>query len=441
MHTLANSVRSAELVTRVGYVASVRGHVVECVGPVAQIGERCRIGSARSGAVEAEVIGFGKGTTILMTFGGVEGVAASERVEALGQLPDIPVGPELLGRVIDAFGRPADGGAPLGMLERRSLQPPALLAMHRRRIDAPIETGIKVIDSVLTLAKGQRVGLFAGSGVGKTTLMGMMVRGTRVDVNVIALIGERSREVREFVEDQLGPEGLQRSVVIVATAAEPAVLRLRAAHAATTIAEYFRDRGEDVMLVMDSLTRFAMARREVGLAVGEPPTARGYTPSVFSELPQLCERSGPGTSGGSITGVYTVLVDGDDMNEPVADTLRATLDGHIVLSRDIANAGQYPAVDVLNSISRLHAAVGLPEQLAATRRVLACCALFERNRQLIEIGAYKPGVSAALDCAVRVMPAVLSFFAQTPGRRVMRSETLAELQQLAALLGADDESS
>ncbi|HET9446849.1 MAG TPA: FliI/YscN family ATPase, partial [Steroidobacteraceae bacterium] len=343
------------------------------------------------------------------------------------------------GRVLDAFGQHLDAGAPLAGGKSRALRAQPLSVLRRQRVDTPLETGVRVVDSMLTLARGQRIGLFAGSGVGKSSLLGMMARGTQASVNVIALIGERSREVREFIEDQLGEEGLRRTVVIVATAAEPAVVRIKAAYAATTIAEYFRDQGQDVLLLMDSLTRFAMARREIGLAVGEPPTARGYTPSVFAELPQLCERSGPGVGAGSLTGVYTVLVDGDDMNEPVADTLRGALDGHIVLSREIANAGQYPAVDVLNSVSRVHTSVGKPDDLAAARKLLACCALYERNRQLIEVGAYKPGVSPALDRAVQLMPRIRSFLSQPLGHKTPRAESLVQLQKLAASLGADHE--
>jgi flagellum-specific ATP synthase len=293
---------------------------------------------------------------------------------------------------------------------------------------------VRVVDGMLTLGEGQRMGIFAPAGVGKSTLMGMLARSSRASVNVIALVGERSREVREFVEDQLGEEGLRRSVVVVATAEEPAVVRCKAAYAATAIAEYFRDQGEDVLLMTDSLTRFAMARREIGLAVGEPPTARGYTPSVFAELPQLCERCGPGTAEGTITGIYTVLVDGDDLSEPVSDTLRATLDGHIVLSRDIANAGQYPAIDLLQSVSRLHQRLCTAEDLQAARRVLAACALYERNRQLIEIGAYRPGVSVELDRVVGVMPGVRSFFAQSIDEITPREQSLAQVRALAAAL-------
>jgi flagellum-specific ATP synthase len=438
VHTLARTVATAELVTRAGRVVAVRGNIVEATGPAAQIGERCRIEfEHQDDGVEAEVIGFNRGVTVLMPLGSVEGIAAGERVVALSRMPDVPVGNELLGRVIDAFGEAADDLGAIITSERRSLRAPTLTAMRRSRVDTPLETGIKVIDGMLSLAKGQRVGLFAGSGVGKSTLMGMMARGTRAAVNVIALVGERSREVREFVEDQLGKEGLQRSIVVVATAAEPAVVRVKSVYAATTIAEYFRERGADVLLMVDSLTRFAMARREIGLAVGEPPTARGYTPSVFSELPQLCERSGPGLGAGSITGIYTVLVEGDDMNEPVSDTLRATLDGHIVLSRDIANAGQYPAVDILNSISRVHTAIGAAEDLAAARKLLACCALYERNRQLIEIGVYKPGVSPSLDRTVQMMPRIREFLSQVSTEKVARSDAQSQLRALSLELGTD----
>ncbi|HKU15158.1 MAG TPA: FliI/YscN family ATPase [Steroidobacteraceae bacterium] len=440
MHDLARAIAGTELVARTGRVVAVRGSIVESTGPAAQIGEQCRIeGAARGESIAAEVVGFTNGVTVLMPVGSVEGISVGERVVALGRLPEIRVGDELLGRVVDAFGRPLDEGAAFTAGRSRGLRAQPLSVLRRQRVDTALDTGVRVIDSMLTLARGQRIGLFAGSGVGKSSLMGMMARGAQAGVNVIALIGERSREVREFIEDQLGSEGLQRSVVVVATAAEPAVVRIKAAYAATTIAEYFRDQGQDVLLMMDSLTRFAMARREIGLAVGEPPTARGYTPSVFAELPQLCERSGPGVGAGSITGVYTVLVDGDDMNEPVADTLRGTLDGHIVLSREIANAGQYPAVDVLNSVSRVHTSVGKPEDLAAARRVLACCALYERNRQLIEVGAYKQGVSPSLDRAVQLMPRIRAFLSQPLGHKTPRAESLAQLRKLAASLGADHE--
>jgi len=440
MHAVTRTVATSELIARTGRVIAVRGHMIESKGPASQIGERCRIEATRSSAsIEAEVVGFNRGVTVLMPLDSIEGISLGQRVIALGVLPDVPVGRELLGRVVDAFGQSVDDRGALSSGRRRSLRAQPPKAMRRQRVDTPLETGVKVIDSMLTLAKGQRVGLFSGSGVGKSSLMGMLARGAHASVNVIALIGERSREVREFIEDQLGIEGLERSVIVVATADEPAVVRCKAAYAATTIAEYFRDQGQDVLLVMDSLTRFAMARREIGLSVGEPPTARGYTPSVFSELPQLCERAGPGSGAGSITGVYTVLVDGDDINEPISDTVRATLDGHIVLSRDIANAGQYPAVDVLQSISRLHSVIGKPEDLVSARKLLACCALYERNRQLIEIGAYKSGVNASLDRAVQLMPHIRAFFSQPLGQKIRRVESLSQIKLLVSSLGGDDE--
>jgi flagellum-specific ATP synthase len=440
MHALANAVLSSELIARTGQVVAVRGEIIECDGPAAQIGERCRIETAPSSrAVQAEVVGLNRGVTLLMPLGSLEGIALGQRVTALGVAPEVPVGRELLGRVIDAFGRPADGGAPLMASQRRRLRSQPPQAMARQRVSAPLETGVKVIDTMLTLARGQRVGLFSGSGVGKSSLLGMIARGTRADVNVVALIGERSREVREFVEDQLGEDGMARSVVVVATADEPAVVRCNAAYAAMAIAEYFRDQRQDVLLLMDSLTRFAMARREIGLHVGEPPTARGYTPSVFCELPQLCERSGPGAGSGSITGLYTVLVEGDDLNEPISDTLRATLDGHIVLSRELAHSDHYPAVDVLQSISRLHHSVAEPHDIQLARRVRAACSLYERNRQLIEIGAYKAGVNPVLDRAVSLMPAIRNFFAQTPGQTFTRAEALLQLRRLAGAIEGDHE--
>ncbi len=344
----------------------------------------------------------------------------------------------LLGRVVDAFGEPLDGKGPIGTACRRPLKGEPIGPLRRSRVDEPIDTGVKVIDSFLSIAKGQRIGLFAGSGVGKSSLLGMLARGTQAPVNVIALIGERSREVREFVEDQLGTEGLQRSIVVVATAAASAIVRVRAAYAATAMAEELRDQGFDVLLTMDSLTRFAMARREVALTAGEPPTARGYTPSVFTEIPQLCERCGPGTGKGSITAVYTVLVEGDDLNEPISDTVRGTLDGHVVLSRDIANAGQYPAVDVLKSISRLHPTVSSTAHLAAANRVLRALAVYERNRQLVEVGAYKGGANPELDRAVEAMPRIQAFLTQSVRERVGRGDAIDQLCRLASTLEARD---
>ena len=435
MSELLEALRRTELVARIGRVTHVRGGAVEANGPASHVGEVCRIDTGvAGGTLLAEVVGFGNGRTVLMPYADVTGIAIGSRIVAGGSASEIAVGTGMLGRVVDAFGEPIDDKGPIGATQRRPLRGKPPGALRRARVEAPIETGVKVIDSLLSLAKGQRIGLFAGSGVGKSSLLGMIARGTQAPVNVIALIGERGREVREFVEDQLGSEGLKHSVVVVATSSAPAIVRLRAAYVATAIAEYFRDAGQDVLLTMDSLTRFAMARREVGLAAGEPPTARGYTPSVFSEIPQLCERCGPGDTKGSITAIYTVLVEGDDFNEPISDTVRGTLDGHIVLSRDIANSGQYPAVDVLKSISRLHATVAAPDHLAAAKALTGQLSVFERNRQLVEIGACKPGSNPTLDRAVAAMPRIQAFLAQPMDQRVDRASAIHELRKLVATM-------
>jgi flagellum-specific ATP synthase len=435
MTALLSRLQDAELVRRVGRITRVRGGTLEARGPLVRIGEMCSI-ARDGGALHAEVVGFGPAGTVLMPYADPAGIEAGAEVVALGKPAQVPAGRALLGRVIDALGNPLDGGGPLAGLARRPLdaEPPA--ALQRARVTQPLDTGIKAVDAFLSLGKGQRIGLFAGSGVGKSSLLGMLARGAAAQAKVIALIGERSREVREFIDDQLGEEGLRQSVVVVATASAPAVVRWRAAYAATVVAESLRDAGMDVLFMMDSLTRFAMARREVGLAAGEPPTARGYTPSVFSELPRLCERCGNG-SAGSITALYTVLVEGDDMNEPVADTARGTLDGHIVLSRELAHAGQFPPIDVLQSVSRLHAALSNADDLAASRTLVDALALYERNRQLVEIGAYKPGSNALLDRTVAAMPAIRAFLSQGLDERVSREAGRVRLRELcAALRGA-----
>jgi len=434
MHPLAQAVSRSELIERVGRVVALRGHVVESAGPRVRLGEVCRIAAADGEVLEAEVLGFRRDATLLMPSGPADGIAAGARVVASGRRAGVPVGSALLGRVVDASGRPMDGRGPLPALAQRELHAASPAPMQRGRVAAPLQTGLRALDGLLPLARGQRVGLFAGSGVGKSSLLGALAQGVEADVAVVALIGERSREVREFVEDRLGAEALRRTVVVVATSAEPAVVRLRAAYAATSIAEHFRDQGRHVLLLMDSLTRFAMARREIGLAAGEPPTARGYTPSVFADLPPLCERSGPGSCGGSISAFYTVLVEGDDLNEPLSDAIRGLLDGHMVLSREIAQAGRHPAIDVLRSVSRLQGTVSTPADLAAARRILANCALFERNRALIEVGAYQPGVRAELDRAVEAAPRIEAFLAQPPNGRVPREEALAQMRALAASL-------
>lgn len=424
----------AQPLRRVGQVRQVTGLAIEASGPDAAIGELCTImarhhGSGSSAGIIAEVVGLRQGRVILMPYGAPDGIAAGCEVIAGGARADIGVGDALLGRVIDGFGAALDGKAAPVLSQRRNLKARPRNPLQQPRIDRVLETGVRAIDSLLTLGMGQRVGIFAGSGVGKSTLLGMMARHVKADLNVIALIGERGREVREFIEQQLGTEGLQRAVVVVATSDQPALARLRAAHAAIAIAEHFRDGGRQVLLTMDSLTRFAMARREVGLAAGEPPTARGYTPSVFSELPELCERCGTAASGGSITALLSVLVEGDDMNEPIADCLRATLDGHVVLSRELAHEGQYPAIDVLRSASRLMQDLVTPAERRLAVDVVKCLAVLARNRQMVDIGAYEHGSNPALDQALAIDTALRAFLHQAGGG-VARSEAIAQLRQI-----------
>lgn len=426
--------RGLDLHRRLGRVRRLQGLAIEAEGPDATVGELCRIraaGAAAQDGVLAEVVGLGSGHVTLMAYGSTQGLGAGAEVIALGHRSHVPVGPELLGRVIDGFGAPLDGRPAPAPRERRALHAPAPNPMQRPRIERVLETGVRSIDSLLTLGRGQRIGIFAGSGVGKSTLLGMVARHVKADVNVIALVGERGREVREFIEKQLGPQGLARSVVVVATSDQPALARLRAAHAAVAIAGYFSDAGRDVVLTMDSITRLAMARREVGLAAGEPATARGYTPSVFAELPQICERCGTAPSGGSITALLTVLVEGDDFNEPVADSLRAILDGHVVLSRDIAQQGHYPAIDILQSASRLLPDLATEAERALVTRTVRQLAVLERNRQMVDIGAYQRGTNAALDEALALEPQLQAWLRQASGG-VARADGLRQLGEILA---------
>lgn len=425
-----------------GVVRQVSGLSIEATGLAVGIGEQCTIqlpaaaaATAGRGVLHAEVVGVNPQGFVLMPYGPTRGLATGCEVTASGSRATIGVGEALLGRVIDAFGEPLDQRPrPLTSCEREVLAAPPK-ALQRRRIDSVLETGVRAIDGLLTLGQGQRTGIFAGSGVGKSTLLGMIAKHVNADVNVIALIGERGREVREFVENHLGEQGLARSVVIVATSDEPALARVRAAYAAVAIAEHFRDEGRQVLLTMDSITRFAMARREIGLAAGEPPTARGYTPSVFAELPQLCERCGTAHGPGSITALMTVLVEGDDFNEPVSDHLRATLDGHIVLSRNLAHAGHYPAIDVLQSASRVMPDVTTQREQSLAGDALAVLALLERNRQLVDIGAYEPGSNPLLDQALAAKPAFMAWLRQREGgasRAVAVRELHAIVEQAQA---------
>jgi flagellum-specific ATP synthase len=430
------AIAQASLTRRIGHVRRLGGLSVEVHGLDAAVGELCAIWPRKSAGVSsegtpvlAEVVGVRPDHLALMPYGSVQGLAAGCEVVAQGSHSEVGVGPGLLGRIIDGFGRPLDGMADPVTTERVALRALPVNPMHRPRIGAMLETGIRTIDTLLTLGQGQRVGIFAGSGVGKSTLLGMIARHVKADINVIALIGERGREVKEFIDKQLGQQGLERSVVVVSASDQPALSRLRAAYAALSIAEYFRRQGKQVLLTMDSITRFAMARREVGLAAGEPPTARGYTPSVFAELPQLCERCGTASSGGSITALMTVLVEGDDLNEPVSDNMRAILDGHIVLSRQLAQAGQYPAIDVLQSSSRVMPDITPQAHQDLAVEAVKTIALLERNRQMVDIGAYESGSNAQLDVALARQPRLVDWLSQRDGG-VAAAKGLAELGQI-----------
>jgi flagellum-specific ATP synthase len=435
MQKYLSAVNRVELTRRLGRVMAISGNSIEAIGPDATIGEVCEIVSmAPYAKLQAEVVGVKPGRVILMPYGETRGIGSGSEVVATGALPQVPVGDGLLGRVIDAFGAPLDGGAPPQATTTRSLRSAPLNPLTRPRINTLLETGVRAIDGLLPLGRGQRVGIFAGSGVGKSTLLGMLARDVKADVNVIALIGERGREVREFIEKHLGTEGLKRSVVVAATSDQPALVRTRAAYAATTIAEQFRDQGKQVLLMMDSVTRFAMARREIGLAAGEPPTARGYTPSVFNEIPALCERCGTTDSGGSITALYTVLVEGDDFNEPISDIVRATLDGHIMLSRELAHEGHFPAIDILQSVSRLSSDLASPEELELMAMVVEMLAVYERNRQMVDMGAYRIGSNPAVDRAFQVFPALRNVLRQSILESSSREESLSRLRN--ALGGA-----
>lgn len=430
--SLLDVVGRAPLLHPCGEVVRLIGTSVEAAGLVVQVGSICWIDINASLSVSAEVVGFRDGRITLVPFGDLSGVRPGSRVRVREEQFRVPVGPAVLGRILDGFGRPMDGGPPLKTRQRIvGSAPPHPLA--RARVVEPLATGVRALDGLLTAGRGQRLGIFAGSGVGKSTLLAMIARHAASDVNVIALIGERGREVREFVEEQLGPEGLARSVVIVATSDQPALLRLKAAEVATTIAESFRDDGRHVLFLMDSVTRLAMAQREIGLGAGEPPALRGYPPSVFSYLPKLLERTGSGETG-TITGFYTVLVEGDDMNEPVADTVRSILDGHIVLSRTLVERNHFPAIDILASVSRVMPALVGPEHLRLAGALRASLAEFEGARDLIEVGAYAPGSSHAIDTAVALRPMVEAYLRQTPDESGTLETALAGL--VATGLGA-----
>jgi flagellum-specific ATP synthase len=394
-----------------GKVSQVIGLVIEADGPAASIGEICLLENRGKYVGRAEVVGFRNEKTLLMPLGEMAGIRPGLDVIGTGRPLKVNIGPGMLGRIVDGLGNPIDGKGPLQTEESRAVFASPPNPLKRRRISEPMITGIRAIDGLMTLGKGQRIGIFAGSGVGKSVMLGMIARHCLAQVNVIALIGERGREVREFIERDLGEEGLKRSVVVVATSDQPALIRLKGALTATTIAEYFREAGSDVMLLLDSSTRIAMAQREIGLATGEPPATKGYTPSVFAFLPRLMERAGTSAKG-SITGLYTVLVEGDDLDEPVADAMRAILDGHVVLSRALANKNHYPAVDVLASISRVMPDVVSPEHKKLAKRLLTLMAEYRSAEDLIQIGAYAKGSNPEVDKAISIMNEVNVFLRQ-----------------------------
>jgi flagellum-specific ATP synthase len=413
-----------------GQVVRVVGLLVESTGPAASVGEICEVRSNRGPSLAVEVVGFRDGRLLSVPLGETTGIRPGDRIVSSGSALTIPVGDALLGRVVDGLGRPLDGLGPPALTDVAPLKPPALNPLDRDPISLPLSTGVRAIDALLTCGRGQRIGVFGGSGVGKSTLLGMMARGTEADVVVLGLVGERGREVRSFLEHDLGPRGLERSVVVVSTSDSPPLARLRAAYAATSIAEAFRDAGRHVLLMMDSLTRFAMAQREVGLAAGEPPTAKGYPPSVFARLPGLLERAGTLHGRGSITAFYTVLVEGDDHNEPIADAVRGILDGHIVLARELAARNHYPAIDILHSVSRTMPDVTTIEHRAKAGAVREWMATLRDNEDLVSVGAYVPGSNPRIDAALARRDAIDRFLCQPADTAGRLSDALDALNAL-----------
>lgn len=426
-----DTIDQADLLKRYGKITRVVGLLIESQGPDANIGEVCLIHTVKlsKNTVMAEVVGFNNEKIMLMPYSEVTEIGPGCLVESTGQALTIRVGRDLIGNVLDSLGRNLDQrDLPTGLTSYLTEQVPPN-PLIRPPIDEPIQVGVKAIDSLLTVGQGQRIGIFSGSGVGKSTLLGMIARNSGADINVIALIGERGREVREFIEKDLGETGRKKSIVVVATSDQPALMRIKGAYTATTISEYFRDQGFRVNLMMDSVTRVAMAQREVGLAVGEPPTTKGYTPSVFASLPKLLERTGT-SSIGTITAFYTVLVDGDDLNEPIADTVRGILDGHFVLDRKLAEKGQFPAVNILKSISRVMNQIVSREHIEAAQQVRELLATYEDNSELIQIGAYKRGTNKEIDKAITYYPKINQYLRQDVFEYVTLDESIYQMQQL-----------
>lgn len=429
---MISAVGTTERLARYGRITRVVGLVMEATGLDVGVGELCRVTSiAEDRSIMAEVVGFHDSRIVLMPLGELDGLHAGSFVQPLGRSFGVDAGPGLLGRVLNGLGHPIDGKGPLLDVERVPLaaEPPDPLS--RQTIHEPLETGVRAIDGLLTIGKGQRVGIFAGSGVGKSTLLGMIARHTSADVNVIALLGERGREVRDFIDNSLGPEGLAKSVVVVATGDQAALVRARGALVATAIAEHFRDQGQHVLLMLDSVTRVAMAWREIGLATGEPPTTKGYPPSVFAALPRLLERAGNSEFGG-ITGIYTVLVDGDDFNEPVADATRSILDGHIVLTRKLAAAGHFPSIDILESKSRVRDQIISRTHRSAAESFLKTEAVYREKEDLISVGAYQSGSHHRVDSAIRNRDKMMAFLQQASDEPSTASNSLEMLSNISA---------
>ena len=416
-----------------GEVVEMVGLIIESRGPAAAIGDFCEIRTRSGKSIRCQVVGFRDGRVLSMPLEETDGLCLGDRIIARGGEADVEVSRDLLGRVLDGFGDPIDGGPRVHSHYTRPLYAQPRSPLDRAHIEERLNTGIRVIDGLLPCGKGQRIGIFGGSGVGKSTLLGSMARSSSAGINVIALIGERNREVRAFLEHDLGREGMERSVVVVATSDRPAPLRVRACFVALAIAEYFRDEGEDVLLVMDSITRLAMAQREIGLAAGEPPSQKGYTPSVFSLLPKICERAG-NFNLGSITAFFTVLVEGDDFNEPICDAVRAILDGHITLARELGASGHYPAIQVLDSVSRLQAQLATPEESQYARKIREALALYRQSEDLINLGAYVSGTNPKLDAVLRSRDEMLRFLQQTPDDRSLIEETRQKMSSLAQMI-------
>ena len=422
-----------------GRVTELVGLLVESHGPNVAVGDFCELETAAGRRIRAQVIGFRNGRVLSMPLEEIDGLQLGDLVAARSQEARVPVSRGLLGRVIDGFGLPMDDGPPIAEQAQYSLYGVPVNPLEREHITQPLVTGVRAIDGLLPCGKGQRIGIFGGSGVGKSTLLGAMARDNSADVTVIGMIGERNREVRAFLEQELGQKGRQRSVVVCATSERPAPLRVRACFVALAVAEYFRDQGASVLLVMDSITRLAMAQREIGLAAGEPPSQKGYTPSVFNLLPKVLERAG-NFRRGSITGFFTVLVEGDDFNEPICDAARGILDGHFILSRQLAGQGHYPAIDILHSVSRLAPALSTPAQMASARKLRQALAAYRDSEDLIQLGAYVAGSNPQLDASIRLRPELTDFLRQEHGVNAPIEETLARMEELARGLEAGERS-